>query len=704
MTDLRYRTGHEHLRDGASYIARILSGAFTLSLVICAFAAAVVAVLVWLDLMRVPDLAFLKNYRPVGSIEIFDNKDRLVCVVESDANRVVVPLSQIPPQVKLAVLAAEDRQFYLHKGISFKGVLRAMVANVEARHIVEGGSTITQQLVKNLFFVEGERSFDRKIAEAMIALEIERRYTKDQILEMYLNEIYFGNSANGIEQAALRYFGKDVGRLNLAESAFIAGVIRSPVLGSADRKTEAIARQRQVLDSMEECGYITHFQNMRAKFVTLAFKSALPPKQQHSFNVYPYYVSYVLELVKNKFTDTIMKREGLKIYTNLDTAAQQTGEHILAQEIKLAPRGITDEALVSVAVKDGAVRAIVGGAASYWSNQWNCATNPHTVGSVFKPFVYLAAFTKGVLSPESTIDDGPLTVHQVDADDYSPKNFDNKFRGKITVREALSQSRNVPAVKVAQMVGMDHVIAVAEDAGISGKIAPNISSALGSSALAPLDVAAAYGTFARGGISIQPWVLRRVENQRNQVLETYEPIAHRVFPEEPVAWLVSILKDVVKNGTGTQARLSDRPCAGKTGTADQAKDIWFVGFTPDMVTAVWGGNDKNLPIANKHVTGGTVMARLWREFNSAYYAKNPLPAGALFVSRYEDADGKLNDKPIDPVDNKSIDKPALKSNSPNRSTRHSHSHMPTATRAAESITRAPITRRQNGITEYQWTH
>lgn len=700
MPNLRKTNVLVSTRDGVAYIFNIVSLAVGFSILIVTVAAAVLAILVCNDLRQVPDLAFLKDYHPNRTIQIFDCKDKLVCAVEQDVNRVVVPLKKIPLSLQQAVLAAEDRHFYEHSGINFKSLLRAAYANMQAHQVVEGGSTVTQQLVKNLFFIDSGRSVDRKVAEALVATELEKRYTKPEILQIYLNEIYFGNGANGIQQAALRYFGKNVWELNLPESAFIAGLIRSPsVSGSPEHRAEAVSRQRQILDSMAECGFISHAEGQHAKFYPLYFHSALEPKPQHAFTIYPYYVSYVLDLIKLRYPETMARKQGIKVFTNMDQIAQQCGEKVLAQEFKHAPAGITQEALISVSVKDGGIRAIVGGAGDYWTKQWNCATNPHTVGSTFKPFVYLTAFLEHALGPNSIIDDSPLTVHQIDSADYSPKNFDGKFMGKITVRKALAQSRNVCAVKVAQMVGMSRVLATARNAGITGTIAPNISSALGSSALSPLDLAGAYGTFARGGVSITPRALRRVETMNGDVLETFDSDSHRVFPDDEVAWLVSILEEVVNSGTGTQARLGDRPCAGKTGTADKATDLWFVGFTPDMVTAVWGGNDQNLPIANKHVTGGTVMARLWRQYNKLYYSRVSVPAGSFVASTHED-------QVISETKSVELDHPAVVGRS---SVRHraKAAHRPHGYRAfsgphVSNPDGGVAVRRAPGVTEYSW--
>jgi len=629
MPDLRRMNHYDWLRDSATFV----SGSLRLSLFLVGVVAVVLGLslggLVCLQLTRVPDLGFLEHYHPVDAIEIYDNKDRLVLSIDEEANRKPVAIREIPRHVQDAVLAAEDHSFFEHHGISAVATLRAALANAQAGHVVEGGSTITQQLVKNLFFPEAERSLVRKLAEAIVAAQIESRFSKPKILEMYLNEIYFGRGAYGIAQAAAKYFGKDPGSLTLAESAYLAGIIRSPsTLSKRENHLQAIFRQHAVLDDMAFYGFISISQARFARHAAVIFKDDSMDRAHHPFSKYPYFTSYVLDAVHNRYTSAQIRRAGLKVYTTLDQSAQKLGEKILANEIKLAPRGITQEALVSLAVKDGAIRAIVGGAGDYWTSQWNCATNPHTVGSSFKPFVYLTAFVRGVLSPNTLIEDEPITIRQIDST-YSPRNFDGKFMGQISVRTALSQSRNVPAVRVAQKVGIDSVVETARLSGITGDLQPNISLALGSCALSPLEMAAAYGCFARGGIAIEPWVIRRVDDLSGRTIDVSEPAIHRVFDPQPVAWLIDVLADVVKTGTGTQAKLADRQVAGKTGTADKARDLWFIGFTPDMVTAVWGGSETNQGIADKHVTGGTVMARIWRGFNQAYYKENPTPAGTL---------------------------------------------------------------------------
>ncbi len=581
---------------------------------------------VWQSLKDLPDISLLEKYEPIEAIQIFDRNDHLICTVEGDEDRRVVPLTAVSTQMQQAMLAAEDHHFYEHHGINFMSIGRALLTNVQAGKVREGGSTITQQLVKNLFFEDAKRTFDRKIKEAFISYEVESRYKKEKILEMYLNQVYFGNGGYGIERAAQRYFGKSAGQLTLAEAAFLAGLVKAPTeMGNSSNRTASIERQREILDKMVEYGYVTKGQADDARKQKLVFKKTVNPLQK-----YPFYISYVLEQLRQHFSANEMRRQGLRVYTNLDPSAQDLAEKILAEEIKKAPPGVSQGALVSVSVRDGAVVALVGGVGDYWKNQWNRATNPHTAGSSFKPFVYLAAIAKGIYKPDSLIDDTPITIKQGwGLPDWSPKNFDHRFMGKITVRKALALSRNVPAVRVGKAVGIDKVVETARLCGITSKLDQNLSLSLGSSAVTPLDMAGAYATFARGGIVIKPQVIRRTENNRGQVIQNFESRVDKAFDSEAVARLLDCLQEVVNHGTGTMAKLKDRPVAGKTGTADEGKDIWFTGFTPDMVTCTWGGNDDNKPIPGHNVTGGVVMAKIWKHYTEEYYKKHPTPAGSF---------------------------------------------------------------------------
>lgn len=584
---------------------------------------------IWQQIKDLPDISVLERYEPIEAIQIYDKYDKLICTIEGEQDRQVIPLSQVSKQMQQAMLAAEDHHFYEHHGINPMSICRALITNMQAGHVREGGSTITQQLVKNIFFEEAGRTMDRKVKEAFISAEIERRYSKDQILEMYLNQVYFGSNAYGIERAASRYFDKSAASLRLSEAAFLAGLVKAPSeLGRAQHRKEALERQHEILAKMVEYGYITASQAESARKEKLAFKKGSNPMQK-----YPYYISYVMDLLRARFSNAELKQQGLKVYTNLDPQMQELAEQSLNTGIKAAPKGVTQGALVSVQVKDGAVCALVGGVGNFWKAQFNRATNPHTAGSSFKPFVYLTAFQKRMLEPDSMVDDSPLTIKQGwGLPDWSPKNFDRKFMGKISARKALYLSRNVPAVKVAQLVSMQSIIETARLAGITAKLDANLSLALGSSAVTPLEMAGAYSTFARGGIMIKPQVIRRIEDSRGRVIDAFPAKSDQAFSSDAVAKLVSVMQDVVKMGTGTQAKLDDRPVAGKTGTADEGRDIWFIGFTPDTCTAVWGGNDENQPIPGHNVTGGVIMAKLWKTYMKAWYDKHPTPVGQFNVA------------------------------------------------------------------------
>lgn len=679
------------------WLARLVS-------VVCLILALLLTILafkVGLHLMQVPQLGFLQNYNPVQTIQIYDRHDNLVVAVDGTEKRIIVPLSAVSPQMKKALLAAEDHHFYEHKGVSIVGILRALLSNLTHGKVVEGGSTITQQLAKNLFFEGEKRSLDLKIAELLIAMTIENQFSKDKILELYLNEVYFGKNAYGIEQAALNYFGRKASELDLAQSAYLAGIIRAPSKGaSEEHRKAAMRRQREVLDKLLEYGFISEPEKNMAAQEWLYFQSAEPESKKMKITRYPYYVSAVIDSLHGKFNAAAIERQGLKVYTNLDTIAQDTAERALAQGLARAPYGINQGALVTIRLADGAVMALVGGVGDYAQNQWNCATNPHTVGSAFKPFVYLAAFEKKLIEEYSTVDDTPFSIRDTNGKEYKPKNFDGKFLGGITVAKAFAYSRNIPALRLGQVAGIDSVINVAERAGISEPLAPELSLSLGCSAVSPLHLANAYATLARGGVFMTPLLLRRVETRTGKLLDSFQPESTTVFDRDNVAHIVDLMQDCVAEGTGQLAKLGNRPVAGKTGTADQGKDLWFVGFTPDMVTAVWGGNKDNKSVGGS-VTGGTVMARIWRNYEQAYYTKVPTPVGC-FVASNRAAQSLGSDRPIE--EKSKVQTPARLA--------ATHSYVTARHRIRRQAvhqydnrtapTGAAIIRTDRGIKEYSW--
>ncbi len=413
-------------RSNTSAISKIVKFTFTSFCLLVAIGIGYVGASLWKYLKELPDLTLVERYEPIEAIQIFDRNDHLICTVEGDQDRRVVPLSQISGQMQQAMLAAEDHHFYEHHGIDFVSVGRASIKNLKEGHVVEGGSTITQQLVKNLFFADAQRTLDRKIKEGLMAWEVERRYSKEKILEMYLNQVFFGNSAYGIERAAFRYFDKTAAELDLAQSAFLAGLVKAPSELSVAGNPKAIDRQHEILEKMVEYGYITEQQEKTALDEKLKFKKGVNPLQK-----YPYYVSAVLDILRSRFSQTELRQQGLRVYTNLDPQAQEIAERVLNEDLKKTPKGVSQAALVTVSVQDGAVLALVGGVGNFWQHQFNRATNPHTAGSSFKPFVYLTAFLQGKLSPDSKIDDTPLVIRQpYGLPNYTPKNFDHRYLGQ----------------------------------------------------------------------------------------------------------------------------------------------------------------------------------------------------------------------------------------------------------------------------------
>jgi penicillin-binding protein 1A len=557
-------------------------------------------------------------------IRILDGNDRPVCTIYGERDQEPVHLAQISPHLQHAIVAAEDHDFYTHDGINLFSIARAFIVDISAGHPRQGGSTISQQLVKNLYFEGKKRNLLDKIAEALMAIEMERRYSKQQILEAYLNCVYFGDGVYGAERAAQQYFGKHASQLDIAQSAFLAGLVTAPSQLSQERyRQRAIARQHLILNSMEELHLASAASIAHARKEQLTFHPI-----SNSARNYRYYTSELLSLLRKDFGEDHLYDRGYKVYSYLDPQAQLLAEKTLAAGIRRAPAGINQGALVSISVPTGGIIAMVGGAGSYDRNQWNRALSPHTAGSAFKPFVYLAGLQRGVLAPDTVLIDEPVEIQQPGCPVYRPRNFDGTYLGPITIRKALALSRNTCAVKVAQQVGPEHIVDTARAAGISSRLDANLSLALGSSAVSPLEMANAYATLARGGEYVEPAMVRRIEDAQGHVLRQYSQKRQRVFEQEPVAELVDALQDVVEKGTGTRAKLFDRPVAGKTGTSDAAKDIWFIGFTPDTVTSVWGGNDSNHAVAG-HVTGGTVMASIWQQYMRSYYRIHNTPPGAF---------------------------------------------------------------------------
>jgi len=543
-------------------------------------------------------------------------------------NRLWVPLDKIPKNVQNAFIAIEDERFRYHHGIDFKGIFRAAFTNLIHGKITAGGSTITQQLVKNTLLTQ-ERTFKRKIQEAYLAYKLEQKYSKDQILEAYLNTIYLGPHTYGVQAAALTYFGKDVSELNLAEAAFIAGITKNPAQYSPFSKysTPEKIKERQltVLQKMLELNFITKEEYELAKDKPLEFKT----ENIKTAYKYPYFVDQLIEDISNdlvaKYGMTKDEAEnklfngGLKIYSTLDVKVQEAIEKAFDNP-KLFPATITDingviqpqAAMVIIDYRTGEIKGLVGGRGYSGQRTLNRVTQARRQpGSSIKPItVYVPALDKGY-TPATVIDDIPLTVNQPTGD-WVVHNYDNEYWGLTPIRTAVQFSRNIPAVKIVMNIGVDTSASYAEKFGL--KVSPNdrylAPMALGgwNQGVTPLELAAAYGTIANGGIYVKPITYTKVEDKDGKILLENKPEKKVVISEQVAYVMTDLLKTVVNAGTGTKARIN-MPAAGKTGTTTNYKDAWFVGYTPYYVGAIWMGYDKGKEM--KNVTGGTYPAALW---------------------------------------------------------------------------------------------
>ncbi len=559
---------------------------------------------------NLPDVRILRSYVPSETTHIYDVKGKLLTSLHGEANREVVPLDKISPDLKRAVLAIEDSYFFSHRGVNPGAVARAFLANWEKGKTVEGGSTLTMQLVKNLFLTP-QRTFSRKVAEAVLALRLEQILTKNQILELYLNQVYWGHNTYGAETAAESYFGKSSADLNLAESAMMAGLIQAPETLSpfVDYK-KAKQRQLVVLRRMKELKWITPQEEAAAR------KQPIRLGKVTSFqgSIMPYVTEATVQELTKRFGRDALLKGGMRVQTTVDTKLQRIAENVVKQwHATLVNQGVYADqmALAAVDPRTHFVKALVGGV-DYRKSQYNRATQAlRQPGSAFKPFVYYTAFASGRYAPESIVSDSPVSYPD-GYEYYTPQNYDGSFYGPITIRKALEVSRNVPAVRVGQDIGLSKVIDVCRTLGIRSPIEPVVSLPLGAVDLTPLEMASAFATFASNGWYSETTLIVQVTDSMGNVLLDNTPKPQLVLDPWATASLTDVMQGVITQGTATAARL-DRPAAGKTGTTSSERDIWFVGYVPQLATAVWVGNDDYSPVG-KGATGGTFVAPVWRDF------------------------------------------------------------------------------------------
>jgi len=699
-------------RAGRSYASR---QAFRRSLVFAGLWALLIFLVISLGaaagvfagfLRDLPSLDGLEEYQPSIATTLYTDQDEPFASFY-EQRRILLPLSKIPAHLKQAVLAVEDSRFYEHRGLSPRAIARAMIMNLLTRRKSQGGSTITQQLARALFLTP-EKSFARKLKEALLAVEIEKKYPKDKILELYFNQVYFGHGAYGVEAAAQTYFKKSVGELTLAEAAMLAGLPSAPNRFSPIVDPARARRRRDhVLNRMVEQKIIARVQAEAAS--RTPFDETLFTRSR---TIAPYFVEHVRQSLEETYGAYALYNSGLKVYTTLNLKMQRAAEEALVgglrdldkargyrprperatevPRVRIGPytprpgeilpgtvlklkakslevqlgryrgevplesmkwtkitnfaeafregdsvlvqvlsvderRKVTDlaleqdpeleGALAALDPRDGAIKAMIGGY-DFERSKFNRAVQARRQpGSAFKPFVYATAFDRG-LTPSTIIEDSPISFHfRVGGKvvEWSPENYDRKFHGPTTLRRGLENSVNVVTVKLIEQVGVDPVIRMAHQMGIESELRREIALALGVSEVTPLELISAYGVLANGGVRAEPFAIRKVTDSQGRILEEHVAEPQEVIRPETAYVLVNVMKGVVERGTAARARVLKRPLAGKTGTTSEATDVWFIGFTPNLVAGVWVGYDVKKSLGPAE-TGGRLALPLWITF------------------------------------------------------------------------------------------
>ncbi|HLQ67584.1 MAG TPA: PBP1A family penicillin-binding protein [Candidatus Limnocylindrales bacterium] len=616
------------------WIAKVSSA--LLIVVVCGTVGVGIGVANWAR-QDLPSPASLQTIAPPVKTLVYDVNGKLVHEFYKE-NRSLVPLRQIPRGMVDAILSIEDRRFYQHWGIDPVRLIGALIQDVIARRPEQGASTITQQLARNLFLTH-EKTFSRKIKEAILAVRIEQTYTKDEILQMYLNQIYFGEGAYGVDAAARIYFGKPVIELTLPECALLAGLPRNPRDYSPRRDPDrALKRRNLVLASMLQNKKINRAQYETASEAPLGVsKTRVDPREA------PYFMEMVRLYLEERYGSNQIFEGGLRIYTTLDADLQQAAEESLERRLTdLEQRNGTKKTRASVLAKSktaqpgeksqtdylqgavvcidpasGQIRALVGGRDFNESNFNRATQAARQPGSAFKPFIYTAAIDNGY-TPNEMILDTPVSFRAGNGEDWSPQNYDHKFRGPVTLRTALAKSLNVPAAKLLQKLGTPVVTSYARRLGIHSHLGNDLSLALGTSEVNLLELTSAYGVFADQGVRTTPVFVLRVEDKNGKILEQTRTAAEEVLSPETALTMTNMMQTVLQSGTAAAARSIGLtvPAAGKTGTTDDYTDAWFVGYTPNLVTGVWVGFDRKQKIG-PNMTGAAAALPIWVDVVSA---------------------------------------------------------------------------------------
>lgn len=569
--------------------------------------------LAWFLSLDIPDIRSIHDYRPLVATMVLDKRGRTIDAIY-EQYRIVIDYREMPELLSQAFVAAEDSRYWEHGGLDLWSIGRAAINNMRSGRRSQGGSTITQQVTRSLM-LSREKSYFRKLTEAILAYRLDRMLTKQEILSIYLNEIYLGSGAYGVEAAARTYFNKPARKLNLAEIAILAGLPQSPSRYSPlTHFKRAKARQRYVLNRMAEEEIINSAAARRAYGQTLTLGH---PVQNRAMN--GYFSQYVRSQLEPRYGRKALLRDGLRVFTTLDLTMQKAAAKAVREgtqaihtrhKTKISPQG----ALVALDTASGRILAMVGGT-DYTVSQYNRAVLANRQpGSVFKPFVYATAFERGI-SPATIIDDKPFSIRNKNGSVWSPKNYSNKYYGPTTLTDGLIYSRNIVAIKLLQKTGVKPVLQLAKKAGITASLKPELTLALGASPVSVMEMTAAYTMFANQGLYRPPVCITRVQDKNGRISLWQQPKPRRVITPKTANEITSILGEVISSGTGRKAR-GIPGAAGKTGTSDSNMDGWFIGYTPEVTAGVWLGYDRDRSLG-KGETGGRAAAPVWKAFMQA---------------------------------------------------------------------------------------
>ncbi|UCF93724.1 MAG: penicillin-binding protein 1A [Desulfobacterales bacterium] len=572
-----------------------------------------------------PQIRSLENFQPDAVTRIY-SADKVLLAELFSEKRDPVALDVIPHYLTAALVATEDRKFFKHSGVDLKGIARAIVKDIWAREFVEGASTITQQLAKTLFLTS-RKNLVRKIKEAILAFQLERRYTKDEILEFYLNQVYFGSGAYGVESAARIFFGKAVQDLSLAECALVAGLPKSPSHYSPlVNEALAVKRRNIVLKQMHDTGIITAAAYQRALQEKLQLASKTPNHTKA-----PYFVQYIRNFLEDKFGSSRIYRDGLSVYTTLDFKLQKAAEQAIVSGLdalaqRMRPQRIMaadpQAALIALDVPSGGILAMVGGR-DYSKSSYNRATTAkRQPGSAIKPLIYAYAVEQGFAQNQMILD-APVVYKGVHAgEDWRPENFSHDYRGEMTLRQALAFSQNIPAVRLLERLGPSAVVRFGKSLGIESPLTTDLSLALGTSEITLIELTSAYTVFANQGKRAAPFGVMQITDRQGRRVWQAKPRKQVVMSRTGAAVMTDMLEGVIREGTGYPAQKLGRPLAGKTGTSSRYKDALFIGFSPAVAAGVWVGLDSAGSLGEKE-TGTKAALPIWLDFMAAALADQP---------------------------------------------------------------------------------